>query len=84
MRLASTRGYSPVVVWHTASLLWEKMLNTGSSHDQPAMGKLNDFMSKLVTSCSADDAKMIFESLLTEEVFVFVRIFLALCVLLMK
>ena len=68
MRLANTRGYSPVAVWHTGSLLWRSMLSSGTSPDQLTLNKLSDFMSKLVASCSADDAKVIFESLLSDEV----------------
>ncbi|XP_065909169.1 unhealthy ribosome biogenesis protein 2 homolog isoform X2 [Dysidea avara] len=67
MRLANTRGYSPVAVWHTGSLLWRSMLSSGTSPDQLTLNKLSDFMSKLVASCSADDAKVIFESLLSDE-----------------
>ena len=55
-----------MAVWHTGSLLWRNML-TGRSPDQLTL-KLNNFMSKLIASCNADDAKMIFESLLSEEV----------------
>jgi len=68
MRLANTRGYSPVAVWYTGSLLLRNMLNSGRSPDQLTLNKLNDFMSKLIASCNADDAKVIFESLLSEEV----------------
>ena len=56
-------------IWQTGSRLWQILLDDASlSAGGLPYNKLNNMMSKLVTSCSIEDAKIMFESLLPEEV----------------
>lgn len=58
-----------MAVWRTGSQLWQNLLNSPMlSASAVAYSKLNDAMSKLVASCSTEDAKVMFESLLSAEV----------------
>ena len=58
-----------MAVWQTGSQLWRILLSDPSlSADGLPHSKLNSMMSKLVTSCSTEDVKIMFESLLSEEV----------------
>lgn len=58
-----------MAIWQTGSQLWQILLNnTVLSASGLPYSKLNNVMSKIIASCSAEDAKMIFESLLTQEV----------------
>jgi len=59
-----------VAVWHTGSLLWRILINSGRSPDQLILDTLSDFMGQLIANCDADNAKVIFDSLLSEEVVV--------------
>ena len=69
LTLALMRGHSSMVVWQTGSQLWQILLDdTSLSVGGLPYNKLNNMMSKLVASCSTEDAKIMFESLLSEEV----------------
>ena len=58
-----------MAVWQTGSQLWQVLLDDISiSAGGLPYNKLNSMMSKLVASCSTEDAKIIFESLLSEDV----------------
>lgn len=58
-----------MAVWETGSQLWQVLLDdTLISASGLPYNKLNSMMSKLVESCSTEDAKIIFESLLSEDV----------------
>lgn len=58
-----------MAVWQTGSQLWQIILNNALlSADGVPYNKLNNMMSKLVASCGTEDAKIMFESLLCEEV----------------
>lgn len=70
LSLALMRGHSLMAVWQTGSQLWEILLgNTSLSPDALPYSKLNTMMSKLVSGCSTEDAKIMFESLLSEKVY---------------
>ena len=59
-----------MAVWQTGLQLWEILLgNTSLSPDALPYSKLNTMMSKLVSGCSTEDAKIMFESLLSKEVY---------------
>ena len=66
-----------MAVWQTGSQLWQILLSDPSL---PADGlphsKLNCMMGKLVASCSTEDVKIMFESLLSEEEVVMVSLWL--------
>lgn len=69
LTLALMRGHSSMAVWETGSQLWQVLLDdTLISASGLPYNKLNSMMSKLVGSCSTEDAKIIFESLLSEDV----------------
>ena len=67
LRLALMRGHSVMTVWQTGSQLWEILLSHNSASGLP-YDKLSNMMSRVVVKCSAEDAKILFESLLSEEV----------------
>lgn len=69
LTLALLRGHSLMAVWQTGSRLWQILLNnTLLSTDGLPYNKLHNMMSKVVASCNTDDAKILFEALLSEEV----------------
>jgi len=59
-----------MVIWQTGSQLWQILLDntTLSTAGGLVYRKLNDLMNKIIANCSAEDVKVIFESLLSEEV----------------
>lgn len=56
-----------MTVWQIGSQLWEILLSHNSAIELP-YDKLSNMMSRLVFSCSTEDAEILFKSLLSEEV----------------
>ena len=65
--LALMRGHSLMTLWQTGSQLWQILLSHNSA-DELTYNKLSNMMSRLVVSCNTEDAKIMFESLLSGEV----------------
>ena len=67
LTLALMRGHSLMTVWQTGSQLWQILLSHNSA-DELSYNKLSNTMTRLVVSCDTEDAKIMFESLLSGEV----------------